>query len=866
MNLVDEYGILSSKYSKFRCAIIEIDYTKIKSLYLTASHPSGFNETYTSISVWKTSESFGENTFVDRVRDRRMDSEKGFLYPGKEYGTMPNRVYGFYPAYGYSVGYKMNPNVTENHKFSDLVEDTVPKVLNQSKYVFVKEFEDINCFERRIDLNLDLGEGYSSKILLVISGGIGPFSVSLVNTDDQNADSSVTIGMDPNGIDLTTTHYIRYYNNNHIDWRAPATGEPHDDTHYYANDIFDETLGYGVLTPVTNGFRLQTKEDLEQITKPNLNVFPDGTINPYNTIVEPPSGDPDGVIVANALDTNYNCCVVVVKASYEDPDGKKYPNSIYISSKMKGKAGLYAIFELTDGNGGNGVWDVDSGQKPQNLRELKDPTDFGKYINGYTTLNAKKITMPYSKTQDRLMLVVIASYGESPKVWLHDPKQAEKMQYLTIASVNNGDPKLRADETNRFTSALEYGTIDNQNGSKSNVVDYTRLRTAEPLTIPSDGSYMLYFSNAASNQTPTEISADIYIYGKIDGYIMHTGFYGCEPYVFLPYLYEGYELNVVFKKTPVGSIDNLEMSINDVYEPMLWREDNATIMLFTQGELTAVTDPVTQEVSIIPDPSVLNVISTADYYTTALESCTLKVTYQIDSATMPTTYTTEEDGETINYPINSWTLYVSYWKQTPTIETDANQVKTVVYKSYTADPVTHSGSTFTIASENNTRYKFYVSCDIDYYDRNGVLQSVSNVDIAPNLLRTFSVVAYTDDRKAYVPPNDSFSKYGYIEKRIEFDDLDSSSELKERAVKYLAQSQFDEMVLKVKALDMTMLNQDAYDNLEIADAVRAVSPPHGLYRDFPIAELSIPFDKPDNSTFELGYDNKSKLSDIINGG
>lgn len=876
-NIVNEYGILSSTYTKYRTAVIEIDYSKIKTLYFTATHDDGFTENYRSISVWKKSLSFDENnTFIDRDRDRRMTSDKPFIYPSSKSTPDQEHNPGFYPAYGYSIGYKMDASVDlDTGTFADLVADDIPKILNPDKYEFVKEFTDINCFERKIDLNLDLNpETDSMRVLVVISGGqLGPFAVTVVSDDDAEVDSTITIGMDPNGIDLEKAHFIRYYDttlpDTHNTWRPPEPGEECDPNgHWHANDIYDEELGYGVLVPVTSGFHIQTQDELEKIAKPNLNVWNDGSFNPYNTTTEPPSGDPNGIVTASNLNPDHKCCVFVTKASYEDENGRKYPNSIYVSTTMYGRSGIYAIFEFTDGNGNNGVWDVDSGEKPKNLRELKGSVEYGKYINGYTTLSAKKITMPYANDPDRLMMVVIGSYGESPKVWIHDPKQAEKMQYLTISSVNDGNPKLRANESNRFTSSLEYGDINDQNGSLSSVMTYDHLRTMEPISILSDGSYMFMFETSDDDYV---ISADVYIYGGIDGYIGHTGYQVItvqNPYIFLPYLHEGYRLNVVFRKRVAESDPPryVAMNSNDVMYPMIWREDKSETLLFTQGSLVAVTDPVTEEVSIEADDTDDYTISTDIYYTTNEESCTLKISVEIDSAKMPATITVEESGQSIVYPIKSRTLYTSYWEQSPTIIQDTtNTTRQIVYKSYNDPGDIYVGQTFKISSSNNMRYKFYVYCEVDYIDSNEQIQTVT-IEMRPEYIRTFSIVAYTDTHKAYIPPNDSFEKYGYIEKRVEFENVESSAELKARAEEYLTQSQFDEMTLKVKALDMTLVDPTKFDDLEIATSVRAISPPHGLYRDFPITELSIPFDNIANSTYELGYDNRDSLASLIQGG
>jgi hypothetical protein len=296
---------------------------------------------------------------------------------------------------------------------------------------------------------------------------------------------------------------------------------------------------------------------------------------------------------------------------------------------------------------------------------------------------------------------------------------------------------------------------------------------------------------------------------------------------------------------------------------MIWREDKATTLLFTQGSLTAVTDPVTNYVELEPDATNTHVISTADYYTTTDEECTLKVAIELDSSVIPATVTV--DG--MQYVVASRTVYVSYLEQSPDIEVDPDgSTRHVVYKSYDDPHIVHQSTTyFSMPSKNNMRYKFYAYYDIEYVDEYGDTQTVDHNDIEflPSHVKTFSIVSYTDDHKTYVPPNDSFDKYGYIEKRIEFDDLESSAELKEKAEQYLYQSQFDEMTLKVKALDMSVVKPNEEDGMDVGYSVKAISPPHGLYRDFPITELSIPFDDISGTTYELGYSSKDSLTKLM---
>ena len=75
--------------------------------------------------------------------------------------------------------------------------------------------------------------------------------------------------------------------------------------------------------------------------------------------------------------------------------------------------------------------------------------------------------------------------------------------------------------------------------------------------------------------------------------------------------------------------------------------------------------------------------------------------------------------------------------------------------------------------------------------------ALSEFDILPTILSVTCTYNQEDAltqlvKQDYYPPSNAYETYGHIEKRIEFEDAESSQELLERAKKYLRQSQFDE--------------------------------------------------------------------------
>ena len=111
----------------------------------------------------------------------------------------------------------------------------------------------------------------------------------------------------------------------------------------------------------------------------------------------------------------------------------------------------------------------------------------------------------------------------------------------------------------------------------------------------------------------------------------------------------------------------------------------------------------------------------------------------------------------------------------------------------------------------------------------------------------------------YLINQESYKRFGWIEKVVNFDDVNTPNILKTKGETYLNEAQFDTMVLEVSAIDLGYLNVDV-DNIHLSDKVRVVSRPHGLDRYFPITKISIPLDNPANTTFTMGTEVKVSLS------
>ena len=103
----------------------------------------------------------------------------------------------------------------------------------------------------------------------------------------------------------------------------------------------------------------------------------------------------------------------------------------------------------------------------------------------------------------------------------------------------------------------------------------------------------------------------------------------------------------------------------------------------------------------------------------------------------------------------------------------------------------------------------------------------------------------------YVTSEAAISEFGWIEAVVDWPDVDDPAELLSKSQLYLQDVQFVDMVIDVSAVDLRYLNRDI-ESISLLDQVRCISRPHGMDRLFPVSELNIQLDKPENSTYVLG--------------
>lgn len=111
----------------------------------------------------------------------------------------------------------------------------------------------------------------------------------------------------------------------------------------------------------------------------------------------------------------------------------------------------------------------------------------------------------------------------------------------------------------------------------------------------------------------------------------------------------------------------------------------------------------------------------------------------------------------------------------------------------------------------------------------------------------------------YVHSVDAVAAYGWIYKTIEFDDVTTPEALKRKGEQYLSETQFEDMVINAKAIDLQITDKEI-EAFKISDQIRVVSAPHGLNKYFRLTKQTLNLNNPEKDTITLGKNEKLSLS------
>ena len=103
----------------------------------------------------------------------------------------------------------------------------------------------------------------------------------------------------------------------------------------------------------------------------------------------------------------------------------------------------------------------------------------------------------------------------------------------------------------------------------------------------------------------------------------------------------------------------------------------------------------------------------------------------------------------------------------------------------------------------------------------------------------------------YVMDDDAVAEYGKIYKTVTWDDVTEPANLLKKAQKYLTTTQYEKMVLEVKAVDLSLTSSDV-EEMKIGQMVRCISKPRSMDVYLPLAEKKVYIQDFSRNTVTLG--------------
>lgn len=137
-------------------------------------------------------------------------------------------------------------------------------------------------------------------------------------------------------------------------------------------------------------------------------------------------------------------------------------------------------------------------------------------------------------------------------------------------------------------------------------------------------------------------------------------------------------------------------------------------------------------------------------------------------------------------------------------------------------------------------------------------QSIEGLDERLNI-KTAPADSMHPAGKDYVFSQSAVNSFGWIEKVVEWDGVTVVSNLVEKGKKYLQETQFENLVIEAKAIDLG-LTSDEFQKFKLLDKVRVLSEPHGLDKYFLLSQMEIHLNNPEQDTITLGSKQANSLS------
>lgn len=197
------------------------------------------------------------------------------------------------------------------------------------------------------------------------------------------------------------------------------------------------------------------------------------------------------------------------------------------------------------------------------------------------------------------------------------------------------------------------------------------------------------------------------------------------------------------------------------------------------------------------------------------------------------------------------------------IDTGTSFTSRIYYKVDLTKPETKGGSTLYFGGFGD---KLALRV-FEFIKTTGTLSSYMTVEGAKEYSEvdseTGETIIYHKEGSMYVESDKLIDIYGRIERKVQFNYIDNPEMLVNKAVDYLLNSQYDDLEIEVTGYDLHNQNLDI-SSFEISTMTPVISEFHGINKNYPVTELSIRLDSPDDSRLKFGE--TKTLEDRINEG
>lgn len=128
---------------------------------------------------------------------------------------------------------------------------------------------------------------------------------------------------------------------------------------------------------------------------------------------------------------------------------------------------------------------------------------------------------------------------------------------------------------------------------------------------------------------------------------------------------------------------------------------------------------------------------------------------------------------------------------------------------------------------------------------------IENEDGNQEVLKQYVNIKDVNNGKNYIVSDEAYKQFGWVCAVEHWNDVHVPANLMIKGRAWLTDNQFEQVVLKLTAMDLSLLNSN-YEVFSLGDKIRCIAEPYGMNRLFPVLKLSIPLDNPSSAKIELG--------------